>query len=55
LDTYNNSTILADNLKVVYTGYMFCGDCESRLVNGDCNACFKNKNALREFEEESDE
>jgi len=34
---------------------MFCGDCGSRLVNGDCNVCFKNKNALREFEEESDE
>jgi hypothetical protein len=34
---------------------MFCIDCGSKIVNGDCNYCFKNKNALKEFEEESDE
>jgi hypothetical protein len=34
---------------------MFCIDCGSRLVGGDCNNCFKNKNALKEFEGESDE
>jgi hypothetical protein len=55
VDTYNNNTTLAYKPIVVYTRYMFCGDCGSRLINGDCNTCFKNKNALREFEEESDE
>ena len=33
---------------------MLCNWCGSRLVNGDCNNCFKNTNALKEFEEEND-
>ena len=33
---------------------MFCIYCGSRMVNGDCLNCFKNFNALKEFEEEND-
>jgi hypothetical protein len=33
---------------------MFCEYCGSRLVNKDCGNCFKNNNALREFEEEDE-
>jgi hypothetical protein len=37
-----------------YHRSMFCNDCGTRLVNGDCNNCFKNSNALRDFEDEND-
>lgn len=33
---------------------MFCQYCGTRLVNGDCDNCFNNKNALKEFEEEDE-
>jgi len=33
---------------------MFCEYCGGRLINEDCRNCFKNNNALREFEEEDD-
>lgn len=33
---------------------MFCYDCGNLLVNGDCKFCFKNPNALKEFENEKD-
>jgi hypothetical protein len=33
---------------------MFCDYCGTRLINGDCNNCFDNKNALKEFEEEDE-
>ncbi len=33
---------------------MFCHYCGTRLINGDCDNCFSNKNALREFEEEDE-
>jgi hypothetical protein len=32
----------------------FCEPCGSKLVKGDCNNCFNNKNALKEFEEENE-
>jgi hypothetical protein len=31
---------------------MFCSYCGNKLLNKDCNYCFKNINALIEFEEE---
>jgi hypothetical protein len=34
---------------------VFCIDCGSKMIGGDCHNCFKNKNALKEFEEESDD
>jgi len=33
---------------------MFCQHCGSKIVNGDCNSCFSNPNALRDFECEDD-
>ena len=33
---------------------MFCQYCGTRLINGDCNNCFNNRNALKEFEEEDE-
>ena len=33
---------------------MFCDYCGTRLIHGDCNNCFDNKNALKEFEEEDE-
>lgn len=33
---------------------MYCQDCGTRIVNYDCPNCFKNSNALREFEEEDE-
>lgn len=33
---------------------MFCEYCGTRLINGDCNTCFDNSNALKEFEEEDE-
>ena len=33
---------------------MFCHYCGTRLANGDCNNCFDNKSALKEFEEENE-
>jgi hypothetical protein len=33
---------------------MFCNYCGTKLINGDCNYCFDNKNALKEFEEENE-
>jgi hypothetical protein len=31
---------------------MFCNSCGSKLINKDCINCFKNSNALEEFEKE---
>lgn len=31
---------------------MFCNYCNSKLVNNNCQNCFNNSNALKEFEEE---
>jgi hypothetical protein len=32
----------------------FCNSCGVKLVNGNCNNCFINRNALNEFEMEDD-
>jgi hypothetical protein len=34
--------------------YMFCGNCGNKLINNNCDNCFSNSNALREFEEEDE-
>jgi hypothetical protein len=33
---------------------MFCSVCGTKLINSDCNSCFSNSNALKEFEDEDD-
>jgi len=33
---------------------MFCANCGTRLVIGDCVNCLSNSNALRDFEDEDD-
>jgi len=39
---------------VWYDINMFCIFCGNKKINGDCLNCFKNPNALKEFEEEDD-
>jgi hypothetical protein len=33
---------------------MFCESCGNKLVDKNCNNCFTNSAALKEFEEEDD-
>jgi hypothetical protein len=33
---------------------MFCENCGTKLIGKNCNNCFNNSNALKEFEEEND-
>jgi len=33
---------------------MFCDSCGGKLINENCQYCFSNSNALKEFEEEDD-
>lgn len=49
-----SAMILAVIRKLWYTEYMFCFKCGNKLINGDCDFCLTNSNALREFEEEDE-
>ena len=33
---------------------MFCPNCGTKLISGDCGNCLSNSSALKEFEDEDD-